>query len=121
MQRQHQREHQRQHDRNTVLQKIRREHGIFRHRILSGTVQGAYDSCRRICFYESLREYFLYQGSINSAFLEAAAGSGNILGELWELYLKNESLNADTWEEIETMLQKYAEEHTAQAETEETG
>ena len=28
---------------------------------------------------------------------------------------------ADTWEEIETMLQKYAEEHAVQAETEETG
>ena len=37
------------------------------------------------------------------------------------MYLKNECLKADTWEEIEAMLQMYVEEHTLQAETEVTG
>ncbi len=113
-----QRQGQKWRDRKRALQKIKREYAMFKYGMLSGTVRGAYDSCRRICFYESVREYFLYNKHASRVFLEAAAGKENILGELWEIYLKNEYLGADTWEQIETMLQFYVEEHTLQKETE---
>ena len=116
-----QRQGQKWHDRKRVLQKIKQEYAVFKYGMLSGTVHEVYDSCRRICFYESLREYFLYNRRTIRGFFEAASGKEGILGELWEMYLKNECLKADTWEEIEAMLQMYVEEHTLQAETEVTG
>lgn len=116
-----QRQEQKWHDRKRVLQKIKWEHATFKYKMLSGTVHEAYDSCRRICFYESLLEYFLYSKHISREFLEAVSGKEGILGELWEMYLKNECLKVDTWEEIENMLQIYMEEHILWTETEETG
>lgn len=99
------------------MQQIKKEHAMFKYRMLSGTVHEAYDSCRCICFYENLYEYFLYNKYISRGFLEAAAGKEGILGELWGMYLKEECLKADTWEGIEMMLQGYAEEHARQEET----
>ena len=109
-----QRRNQRWHDRGAVLREIKKEYAAFKYGVLMGTVHEAYDSCRQICFYENLHEYFLYGGHISRAFIEAVAGKGGILGELWEIYLKNENLRADTWEEIETMLQEYTERHMPQ-------
>lgn len=115
-----QRQNQKQHDIETVLRKIKGEHAVFKHKMLSGTVQETYDFCRHICFYESLREYFLYKECICREFLEAARERKNILEELWKIYLKDEYLKADTWEEIEILLQRYARKHAPLKETEET-
>jgi len=75
-----------------VLQKIKREYAVFKHRMLSETVHEVYASCRCICFYESVWEYFLYHKHISRAFMKAAAESENILGELWDMYLEDECL-----------------------------
>lgn len=101
-----QRQNQKWHSREILVQQIKKEHAMFKYRMLSGTVHEAYDSCRRICFYENLYEYFLYNKHISRRFLEAAAGKEGILGELWGMYLKEECLKVDTWEEIGIMLQQ---------------
>lgn len=87
-----QRQKRKRHSRETVVREIKKEHAIFKSKMLSGTVHEGYGSCRRICFYESLCEYFLYNGHINRMFLEASLGKRGILEGLWEIYLKNESL-----------------------------
>lgn len=96
------------------MREINKEHTMFKSKMLSGTVHEVYDSCRRICFCESLWEYFLYSEHISRMFLEAALGKEGILEGLWEIYLKNESLRVDTWDEIERILYIYALEHTGQ-------
>lgn len=102
------------HSRETVVREIKKEYAMFKSKMLSGIVHEVYGSCRRICFYESLWEYFLYSEHISRMFLEAALGKEGILEGLWEIYLKNESLRADTWDEIERILYIYAVEHTGQ-------
>lgn len=42
------------------LRKVKREHSLFKYQMLSGTNREIYDSCNKICFYENLIEYFLY-------------------------------------------------------------
>lgn len=94
-----------------MLGKIKAEHELFKYRMLSGTAQEIYVSCRKICFYESLAEYFLYNEQISRDFINASTGSSRIIKELWEIYLEYEYLKADTWEEIENLLQVYVEEN----------
>lgn len=94
-----------------VIQKISVEHAIFKYEMLSASTHEVYDSCRQICFYECVQEYFLYSGRISRKFAEAASHSNSILEELWEIYLKFEYLNADTWTQLEEILHVYVMEH----------
>lgn len=94
-----------------MLEKTRAEHELFMYRTLSGTAREIYASCKRICFYESLAEYFQYNEWINRDFIDASRGSREIINELWEIYLKYGYLRADTWEDIGNILKVYVEEH----------
>jgi hypothetical protein len=93
------------------------EHAVFKNKMLSMSIQKVYEECRRICFYECVQEYFLYCEHINREFVETAGSHDEILSGLWDIYLKNEHLGADTWDEIEEMLKVYAGKH----ETKEAG
>lgn len=99
-----------------MLDKIMTEHELFMYRTLSGTAHEIYDSCKRICFYESLNEYFLYNEQISKEFVNVSARSSRIIKELWDIYLKYEYLRVDTWEEIDCLLQIYVEEHNKDSE-----
>ena len=70
-----------------MLDKIMTEHELFMYKTLSGTAHEIYDSCKRICFYEILKEYFLYNEQINREFVNASTSSNRIIKELWEIYL----------------------------------
>ena len=94
-----------------MLEKIRTEHELFMYRILSGTAREIYSSCKRICFYESLAEYFQYNEWISRDFIDASRESNRIINGLWEIYLKYEYLRTDTWEDIGNILKIYVEEH----------
>lgn len=94
-----------------MAEKIKTEYRLFRYKTLSGTPRMVYGSCRRICFYESIKEYFLYNEQINRDFINASRGCSKIINELWKIYLKYEYLKADTWDEIENLLQAYVDEH----------
>lgn len=71
-----QRQKRKWHSREIVAWEIKKEYAMFKFKMLSGTVHEVYGSCRRICFYESLWEYFLYSEHISRMFLEAALGKG---------------------------------------------
>ena len=93
-----------------LLKKVQTEYELFRYRMLLSPVREVYNACRVICFYECLHEYFKYCEKISSDFINASAGEEQVLAQLWGLYLENEYLRADTWDEIEGMLNTYVVE-----------
>ena len=68
-----------------------------------------YDACRKICFFECIHEYFQYSREISREFLDAAVLDDSILEGLWAVYQKYEYLGIDTWEQVEEILEKYAD------------
>lgn len=101
-----------------MLKKVQTEYELFRCHMLLSPVREVYNSCRIICFYECLYEYFRYCEEISRDFINASAGEEQILSQLWDIYLKNEYLGADTWGEIEGLLNAYVDRRKPQ-ETEE--
>jgi hypothetical protein len=93
-----------------MIQKISMEHAIFKYKMMSASTQEIYDSCKKICFYECMQEYFVYCEQINREFVETAVQRDDILETLWNIYLKYEYLRADTWKEIEDILNVYVSE-----------
>ena len=98
---------------NEMLRKIETEYSLFRYKMLSDSTQEVYDSCRKICFYECINEYFQYSREISADFVNATRQSDKILAELWQIYLKYEYLGMDTWEEIEDILNTYTDRHNS--------
>ena len=100
-----------------LLEKITAEYELFRCKMLLQPTWEIYNSCRSICFYECLYEYFRYCEKISRDFINASEKEDLILAQLWELYLKNEYLKADTWDEIESILRAYVDKRMPQPET----
>ena len=103
-----------------LLKKVTAEYGLFRCRMLLQPAEEVYNSCRIICFYECLYEYFRYCEKISRDFINASEKEEGVLAQLWELYLKNEYLQADTWDEIESILTAYVEMKAPKAEGDNT-
>ena len=103
-----------------LLKKVTAEYGLFRCRMLLQPAEEVYNSCRIICFYECLYEYFRYCEKIRRDFINASEKEEGVLAQLWELYLKNEYLQADTWDEIESILTAYVKMKEPQAEGDNT-
>ena len=99
-----------------LLGKITAEYELFRCKMLLQPAWEIYNSCRSICFYECLYEYFRYCEKISRDFINASEKENMILAQLWELYLKNEYLKADTWDEIESILRAYVDKRLPQVE-----
>ena len=95
-----------------MLEKINTEHTLFQYKMFSGTAREVYKTCRKICFYECVFEYFQYSEEISTDFVSATEGSDGILAELWKIYLKHEYLRVDTWEEIGIILDVYVSKYT---------
>lgn len=93
-----------------LLKKVRTEYELFRCRMLLCPAQEVYNSCRVICFYECLYEYFRYCEKINRDFINVSYKKEWVLAKLWEIYLENEYLKADTWDEIEEILNAYVKD-----------
>ena len=92
-----------------ILEKAGAEYNAFRCQMLSRPAGEVYGACRKICFFECIHEYFQYSREISREFLEVAVQGGSILEGLWDTYQKYEYLGADTWEQIEEILDKYAD------------
>lgn len=90
-----------------LMEQMEQEYQLFRYQMLSRTKKEIYESCAKIHFYECCHEYFLYQEDIVAEFFEIAVQRKGIYQELWNLYLKYEYLEVDTWEQIEEMLKLY--------------
>ena len=94
-----------------LLEKITAEYELFRCKMLLQPTWEIYNSCRSICFYGCL-----YCEKISRDFINASEKEHWVLAQLWELYLKNEYLKADTWDEIESILRTYVDMRMPQSE-----
>lgn len=92
-----------------MLEKAGAEYSRFRCRMLSRPAGEIYDACRKICFFECIHEYFQYSREISREFLDAAILDDSILEGLWAVYQKYEYLGIGTWEQVEEILEKYAD------------
>lgn len=92
-----------------MLEKAGAEYSAFQCRMLSRPAGEIYDACKKICFFECIHEYFQYNREISREFLDAAVQGGSILEGLWDTYQKYEYLGANTWEQIDEILDKYAD------------
>ncbi len=99
-----------------LLEKITAEYELFRCKMLLQPTWEIYNSCRSICFYGCLYEYFQYCEKNSRDFINASEKEHWVLAQLWELYLKNEYLKADTWDEIESILRTYVDMRMPQSE-----
>ena len=68
-----------------LLKKIKTEHSLFRCKMLLCPAEELYNSCRMICFYECLYEYFRYCEKINVDFIHGEPSAYRILQSfLWK-------------------------------------
>lgn len=100
-------ENQNRHNRQAVIDKIEAEYNTFKQEILSMNAEEIFDACNRIRFYESVMEYFRYNTIATDMIVRFYEKSDSLLQELWQLYLKNESLQIESWNDIANMLEWY--------------
>lgn len=86
---------------------IELEYSIFKFKMLSKTSHEIYDSCNIIRFYECVHEYLLYNENVSAEFMDHIKIRNNVLEELYEIYLKYESLRIDSWDEIDNLIDIY--------------
>ena len=91
-----------------IRHRIRMEHERFYYRMISRHKKKIYHRCHEIQFMECLYEYFMY-ADLKEQHVRACLVQNDIMGTLWQIYLEREHLRADTWEEIEGMLDALAE------------
>lgn len=100
-------ENQNSHDRQAVIDKIEVEYNTFKQEILSMNAEEIFNACNRIRFYESVMEYFRYNTVAVDMMVRFYEKTDSLLQELWQLYLKNESLQIESWNDIANMLECY--------------
>ena len=79
-----------------LVKRIENEFLLFKYKMLSKSNIEIYDSCNIIRFYESIYEYFIYTEDLNKKYLNVCLTYENVISELYELYLKYESLECST-------------------------
>lgn len=93
-----------------MLKKIKKEYEYFKYKMLSNCCRVIYDSCNIIRFYECINEYFQYNEEIDSSIMDVLSEHEDILGSLYDFYLKHEELDVGTWKEVEELLDIYVSE-----------
>ena len=91
------------------VEKIKREHSLFKFGMLSGCRREIYENCNKIRFYEVLYEYFLYRGGLEESLIREGMQTDDFMGLLYAFYLKHENLSVGTWEETEEFLGQFLE------------
>ena len=87
-----------------LIKRIKTEYELFKYKMLSKTNIEIYDRCNIIRFYECIYEYFMYAEALNSNHINVCLKYENVISVLYDLYLKYESLECSTWEDIEEIL-----------------
>ncbi len=100
-------EKQNSHDRQATIDKIEAEYNIFKQEILSMNAEEIFNACNKIRFYESVMEYFRYNTIAVDMVVKICENSDSLLQELWQLYLKYENLQIESWSDIANMLVCY--------------
>lgn len=87
--------------------RVKKEYVRFKRRLMCrGTKEEVWNACRKIHFFECLREYFDFNARIPEKYLELAAAEPELMERAWRLYLREERLEYGTWTEIEELLEE---------------
>lgn len=89
------------------MDSINKEYNAFKSSMLLKEPQEIYDSYGEIYFYECLYEYFQYNENIDSAFINIAHDTKNIIAKLKYVYEGNEHLTVHTWNGIDNIINCY--------------
>ena len=88
-----------------LRKRIEYEHAYFKYRILSKGRSEIYDACNQIRVTECVYEYVIYNDNLKMKYIDALFRcDGNILDELYGMYLQNEFTEVGTWKDIEEFL-----------------
>lgn len=98
--------------REILTKRIEEEHALFYKEMVSRPSREAYHSCGKIWFYESVYEYFLYNDRLSKEQVSTCLEANGIMESMWNLYLKDDSLNVDTWEEIGRIIEAMGRTHS---------
>ena len=85
---------------------IEMEHRLFYMEMLSKGKDEIYHSCNKIHFWECIHEYFDSHETLGLRMPEFNENCG-LISSLWELYLKREDLNVDSWSGIEELIKAF--------------
>lgn len=92
-------------DAQRAVRKVLRECGRYKKRMLTKmSKEEIWESCGRIHFYCCVREYFAYNPEIPPEYLMIVSAIQEPVSAMWQLYLKLSSLQYETWEGIEEIL-----------------
>lgn len=96
--------------------RIEKEHSEFRAMELSKSRSAIYEDCTLIQFNECVYEYLAFADDISEEQKDALINcDGNIFETLYRIYLKNEFLKAETWEEISSIIAVLVDEQKSQS------
>jgi len=104
-----------------LMKRMETEHTIFKYRMLASPAAEIYEGCSIIHFYECVYEYFQYAEDIDKEYIEACLRCENILGSLYQLYLKYEYLRYGVWDDIEELLSVLVQEQKKYTEAADCG
>ena len=65
----------------------------------------AWNACGKIHFYNCIKEYFELNDQISQAYLELVLKEPMPVQMLWEIYLRQDYLRYQTWDEIDELLE----------------
>jgi len=87
-----------------LVRKVENEFELFRYKMLSKSRKKIFEGCSKIRFYSCVYKYFIYAEDIAEPHINACLKCGDIIAELYSLYLKWEHLRCSRWEDIEELL-----------------
>ena len=90
--------------------KIAEEYAAYKKEVLRcNNVEVIWDLCNRIAFFSCVLEYFEFNETIPEPFLSLVEKLIHPIYAMWMEYLKNESYQYASWEDIELILSRMVE------------
>lgn len=93
--------------RTTFINNLKKEHSLFKYRMLSACSRHIYDSCNKIYFYECMYEYFIYNENVDDNVIAQLSKNEYVLESLYNYYLSNENSEVSRWNLIDEMIDMY--------------
>ena len=89
-----------------LIRSVEKEFELFKYKTLSASRKEIFDSCNEIRFYCCIWEYFEYSEDIGTEYINACLKyDDNVIATLYQLYLNNEHLRYERWDDIVEMLE----------------
>lgn len=87
-----------------VRKRVRKEFNKFKISLLKKSKEQIIDNCNKIRFFCCIKEFFIYNEQISESTWKFLVDKDNIIHQMWNLYLKYEELEVDSWSNIEEIF-----------------